>query len=94
MTQSGWVSQIRVIGGFFLVFAGVAALGIFLTAAGQRSTAGAITCLAATAVCFGTGGLLLWVSSHRRGGVIGPKPEPAKELSYHQRIRGRFGNVD
>jgi hypothetical protein len=92
MHQPRWATHVRVIGSFALAFAGVAAVGIFLSAAGA-STAGAGTgveamAAAASAVlCLAAAVTLFRANLHRRGGLLGPRPKAHHTLSYRTHVR-------
>lgn len=88
MQKPRWVPHVRVLGSFVLIFMGVGGLGLFITAAGRHSEVGSIALAVAAVACFGAGVLLMRFNSHHRGGLLGPRPEPTKQMSYHPR-RGR-----
>jgi hypothetical protein len=74
--------------GLVLMVGGVAALGCFLTAAGDHSTTGAIVLGALAGVLFIGGFVLLRVSARRRGGVLSADPTPAERRVYRRMYRG------
>jgi hypothetical protein len=78
-----------IMSGYLLLFAAVGGLGTFLNAAGSGSTPLAIVAAVATVLCLGLSVVLFKISAHRGGGIVGPKPAPAKVLTYHTRIRRR-----
>jgi hypothetical protein len=76
--------------GLMLVLGGVAALGIFLVAAGEHLTAQAAILALASALCFTAGFVLVTRSAKRRGGVLDAEPTPAERLMYDAEHRPHF----
>ena len=82
----------RVIGSFLLAFAGVAAVGIFLSAAGAsaagaRTGVGAVAAAASAVLCLAAAVALFRANLHRRGGLLGPRPKATHKLSYRTPVR-------
>ena len=80
-----------IMSGYLLLFAAVAGLGIFLNAAGSGSVPVAVAAASAAVLCLGLSVALFKTSAHRGGGIVGPKPVPAKVLTYHTQIGRRAG---
>ena len=70
------------ISGLVVVLAGVAALGVFLVAAGESLVAQAITLGLTAAACFAVGFVVLTRSAKRRGGLLDAEPTPAERRIY------------
>ncbi len=84
----GWIRHIAVLGGFELIFAGVAAVGIFLTAAAFGVIDGAVAVAAAAVVLIAVGMLLLRASS-KKGGLLDARRTKARRMIYRDQYRGR-----
>jgi hypothetical protein len=83
----GWTRHFAVLGGFEMVFAGVAAVGIFLTAAGLGGfTNGAVAIALTAALLLVTGFVLLRTSSHR-GSLLDARQTKMRRLLYRSRYR-------
>lgn len=89
MKKRTWPTQITIMGGYLLLFASVAGLGLFLNAAGSGTVIAAVGAAATTVLCLGLSVVLFRTSSHRGNGMVGPKPAPSKVLTYRPRIRRR-----
>lgn len=82
----GWTRNVAVLGGFEMVFAGVAAVGIFITAAGLGVTNGAVAIALTAALLLVTGFVLLRTSSHG-GGLLDARRTKMRRLQYRNRYR-------
>lgn len=89
MHKPRWAPHARVLGSFILIFLGVGAAGLFITSAGRHSGLESIALAVLTVLCFGAGILVMRFNAHHRGGLLGPRPEPTKKLSYHARPESR-----
>jgi hypothetical protein len=76
--------------GVVLVLGGVAALGMFLVAAGNGSVAGALTLGLVALACLAGGATLVRVSARRRGGVLSADPTSAQRRRYRRTYRGPY----
>lgn len=82
----GWTRHLAVLGGFEMIFAGVAAVGIFLTAAALGVLSGAVA-VAATAVVLLVMGMLLLRSSSKGGGLLDARRTKLRRLIYKAQYR-------
>jgi hypothetical protein len=78
-----------VITGLVLTLGGVAALALFLTAAGSGLGAQTVALAIATLVGLGGGMALLRASARRRGGMLDAEPTAGQRVTYWARWRGR-----
>lgn len=82
----GWTRHLAVLGGFEMVFAGVAAVGIFLTAAALGVISGAVA-IAATAVVLLVMGMLLLRASSKGGGLLDARRTKRRRMVYKAQYR-------
>lgn len=73
--------------GLVLVFAGFAALGWWLAAAGERAFWQVVGTGIATLVCFSVGLVLVGLASRRRGGLLNWWPNRTELRIYRDRYR-------
>jgi len=78
-----------VITGLVLTLGGVAALALFLTAAGAGFGLQAVALAVATIVGLGGGIALLMASARRRGGMLDAEPTAGERTTYWARYRHR-----
>jgi hypothetical protein len=76
--------------GLLLLLGGMAAVGIFLSAAGAHSLTMTVVFGVVMAVCFTVGCGVLTVSARRRGGVLNARPTRAEHRNYRARYRGKL----
>ncbi|MGB3483375.1 MAG: hypothetical protein WBB07_14320 [Mycobacterium sp.] len=82
----GWLRHLAVLGGFEMVFAGVAAVGIFLTLAGLGVVSGAVALGAAALTLLVVGALVLRFTSHR-GGATDAQRAASRRRIYRAQYR-------
>ena len=83
----GWGRYRAIVIGLLLVIGGVGALGIFLVAAGQRSSSW-LFLGAACAVLLASGIALIRASARRRGGFMSATVTPRERRTYRRMYRG------
>ena len=83
-----WLSSFSaVMVGLVLVFAGFAALGWWLAAAGERAFWQAVGTGITALVCFSVGPLLLTLAAKRRGGLLRWRPSRSEVQIYRAEYR-------
>ncbi|MET0899972.1 MAG: hypothetical protein ABWY45_18835 [Mycobacterium sp.] len=87
----GWTRHLAVLGGFEMIFAAVASIGIFLTAAGLGYISGAVAIGLTAVALFIIGALLLRRTSRNNdgGGVLDRRHNKIRQRVYRAQYRGR-----
>lgn len=84
----GWTRHLAVLGGFEMLFVGVAAIGIFLTAAALGVIGGAVA-LGLIAVILIVAGMLLLRASSKGGGLLDARRTKMRRMIYKAQYRRR-----
>ena len=87
----GWTRHIAVLGGLEMIFAAVASIGIFLTAAGLGYISGAVAIGITALALFVIGALLLRQTSQRNqgGGLLDRRRTTLRKRIYRAQYRSR-----
>lgn len=88
-SRSGIAQYRFIFVGVLLVFGGLAALGVFLVAAGEGSIAPTVILGLVAAGCLIGGISLVAASARRRGGLLSAEPTRAERRQYRLQYRQR-----